>query len=414
MAPYMASPGEEGEEGRVDPRIGTGSTLPSNTLIPRWTEGDSQDPVTTFDLVSVICHHGTPSSGHYTAYCLNNFTDTWYEFDDQYVTAVDDNQVAGCEAYVLFYRKTNDEVCERRYRCVQLIERSPRDLDTPFYISNQWINRFNTFAHPGPISNRDFLCSHGMIDPLKAPFVRDLCMSFNREIWDYLVATFGGGPPCNDLESVCTIPSCATTSQQANVLADRFLNSKVLSSFLQRVQSNDSLPRQMNEAASTTSLPETVLSSKVLSSKVLSSKVLSSKVLSSTVPQRTDSVPPLIVNGNGMREESNGMEENNYTSLIGTFGFDARRDLKRRRHEEKSVGSESLLLTRESPMNGASSLDSWFGEYKQTNDETKNGKKRNRTNDEMSGDVERVPLIATNGCSESAVEESDEETNQVS
>ena len=30
-----------------------------------------------------------------------------------------------------------------------------------FYISKQWINRFNTFAEPGPITNYDFLCRHG-------------------------------------------------------------------------------------------------------------------------------------------------------------------------------------------------------------------------------------------------------------
>lgn len=30
-----------------------------------------------------------------------------------------------------------------------------------FYISRQWLNKFKTFAEPGPISNDDFLCSHG-------------------------------------------------------------------------------------------------------------------------------------------------------------------------------------------------------------------------------------------------------------
>jgi len=30
-----------------------------------------------------------------------------------------------------------------------------------FFISKQWINRFNTFAEPGPITNDDFLCPHG-------------------------------------------------------------------------------------------------------------------------------------------------------------------------------------------------------------------------------------------------------------
>lgn len=30
-----------------------------------------------------------------------------------------------------------------------------------FYVSRQWLNKFKTFAEPGPISNSDFLCSHG-------------------------------------------------------------------------------------------------------------------------------------------------------------------------------------------------------------------------------------------------------------
>lgn len=30
-----------------------------------------------------------------------------------------------------------------------------------FYISRQWLNKFKTFAEPGPISNDDFLCLHG-------------------------------------------------------------------------------------------------------------------------------------------------------------------------------------------------------------------------------------------------------------
>ena len=30
-----------------------------------------------------------------------------------------------------------------------------------FYVSKQWINKFNTFSEPGPISNNDFLCKHG-------------------------------------------------------------------------------------------------------------------------------------------------------------------------------------------------------------------------------------------------------------
>ena len=30
-----------------------------------------------------------------------------------------------------------------------------------FYISREWLNKFNTFAEPGPITNHTFLCPHG-------------------------------------------------------------------------------------------------------------------------------------------------------------------------------------------------------------------------------------------------------------
>lgn len=183
-----------------------------NTSQPQPPQSDQ---ITTYDLVAVICHHGTPASGHYIAYCLNSTSDTWYEFDDQYVTAVDPHQVASCEAYVLFYRKTNDEVCERRLRTVELIERcvssseskqskTDDELDElgQYFISNKWINRFNTFADPGPITNHDFLCEHHMVRPSQSKYVHHLATVFSKEVWDYLISKYGGGPACTTLE-VC-------------------------------------------------------------------------------------------------------------------------------------------------------------------------------------------------------------------
>lgn len=173
-----------------------------NTEEQSTSNSSHEEKITTYDLVSVICHHGTPASGHYTAYCLNSFSDTWYEFDDQYVTAVDPHQVAACEAYVLFYRKNNDQVCQQRLRTVQLIERALEEsAQEEYYVSNQWINRFNTFAEPGPISNYDFLCEHGLVQPSKASSAKDLCTVFPKEIWQYMISKYGGGPACTSLDS---------------------------------------------------------------------------------------------------------------------------------------------------------------------------------------------------------------------
>lgn len=110
---------------------------------------DSSCQTTNYDLLSVICHHGTASSewarsvlswhtpgvlrlfaagsvchvryflgfcsskgvflslflgGHYIAYCRNNGNNLWYEFDDHRVTEVSESCVQNAEAYVLFYK----------------------------------------------------------------------------------------------------------------------------------------------------------------------------------------------------------------------------------------------------------------------------------------------------------------------
>lgn len=46
--------------------------------------------------------------GHYIAYCVNQVDGIWYEFDDSFVKAVSEEEVAGVEAYVLFYQKRSD------------------------------------------------------------------------------------------------------------------------------------------------------------------------------------------------------------------------------------------------------------------------------------------------------------------
>jgi len=47
-----------------------------------------------------------------------------------------------------------------RQRAEQIFKRCERSLMS-FFVSRQWISKFNTFAEPGPISNYDFLCQHG-------------------------------------------------------------------------------------------------------------------------------------------------------------------------------------------------------------------------------------------------------------
>ncbi|XP_012578051.1 PREDICTED: ubiquitin carboxyl-terminal hydrolase 33 isoform X3 [Condylura cristata] len=159
---------------------------------------DSPAQIVTYDLLSVICHHGNASSGHYIAYCRNNLNNLWYEFDDQSVTEVSESTVQNAEAYVLFYRKSSEEAQKERRRISNLLNIMEPSL-LQFYISRQWLNKFKTFAEPGPISNNDFLCVHGGVPPQKASYIEDLVLMLPQNIWDNLYSRYGGGPAVNHL-----------------------------------------------------------------------------------------------------------------------------------------------------------------------------------------------------------------------
>ncbi|XP_055009325.1 ubiquitin carboxyl-terminal hydrolase 20 isoform X2 [Boleophthalmus pectinirostris] len=175
---------------------------------------DSPSQVSTYDLLSVICHHGTAGSGHYIAYCQNVINGQWYEFDDQYVTEVHETVVQNAEAYVLFYRKSSEESVRERQKVVALANMKEPSL-LQFYISREWLNKFNTFAEPGPISNHTFLCHHGGIPPHKYNYIDDLVVIVPQNVWEYLYNSFGGGPAVNHLYM------CAICQVEIEALAKR-------------------------------------------------------------------------------------------------------------------------------------------------------------------------------------------------
>ncbi|XP_023217442.1 ubiquitin carboxyl-terminal hydrolase 3-like isoform X1 [Centruroides sculpturatus] len=70
----------------------------SNMHETRGTSGGS----TLYDLAAVIVHHGSGvGSGHYTAYATHE--GCWHHFNDSTVTLSDEETVANCKAYILFY-----------------------------------------------------------------------------------------------------------------------------------------------------------------------------------------------------------------------------------------------------------------------------------------------------------------------
>lgn len=182
-----------------------------------YLHSDCTSHVTTYELFSVICHHGTAGGGHYTCFALNS--GQWYEFDDQCVTKVSAETVQSCEAYVLFYRKVITSVQEMKNRTKEFTSKSL--VDDNIYISRQWFNRFNTCAEPGPIDNSDFLCHHGSINPERAVSFKQLALMVPRELYEFLHKRYGGCPP---LSNVHVCPSCQALQKRLMAEMERFFH----------------------------------------------------------------------------------------------------------------------------------------------------------------------------------------------
>uniref|UniRef100_A0A183EI09 DUSP domain-containing protein n=1 Tax=Gongylonema pulchrum TaxID=637853 RepID=A0A183EI09_9BILA len=68
-----------------------------------------------------------------------------------------------------------------------------------YYISREWLHRLSTFAHPGPITNHDFLCQHSQILPRRAARLTNYYATISSSLWDLLYEKFGGGPVSSEL-----------------------------------------------------------------------------------------------------------------------------------------------------------------------------------------------------------------------
>ncbi|XP_021011484.1 inactive ubiquitin carboxyl-terminal hydrolase 50 [Mus caroli] len=56
-----------------------------------------------YNLCAVVNHFGDLDGGHYTAFCKNSVTQSWYSFDDTRVSEIPDTSVQTATAYLLFY-----------------------------------------------------------------------------------------------------------------------------------------------------------------------------------------------------------------------------------------------------------------------------------------------------------------------
>ncbi|ALC41162.1 CG8494 [Drosophila busckii] len=181
------------------------SKISSNVYFPLegfdmrpYLHKDCKSQVPTYNLCSVICHHGSVGGGHYTCYARNALNDRWYEFDDQFVTEVSADVVLNCQAYVLFYQKHNPQMKMVREEAINLSTAHPLyEGDIQFYVTREWLSRLATFSEPGPINNQEMLCPHGGILHSKSALISEIAVPIPQPLWDYLYNKFGGGPAVN-------------------------------------------------------------------------------------------------------------------------------------------------------------------------------------------------------------------------
>ncbi|KAM9238414.1 ubiquitin carboxyl-terminal hydrolase 33 isoform 2-T2 [Leptosomus discolor] len=202
-------------------KIGTHVSFPLEGLdLQPFLAKDSPAQIVTYDLLSVICHHGTASSGHYIAYCRNNLNNLWYEFDDQSVTEVSESTVQNAEAYVLFYRYGGGPAVNHLYVChtcqiesERIEKRRKNELEmfirlnrafqeeespSTFYcISMQWFREWEGFVKgkdsdpPGPIDNAKIAVTKCGNAVLKQGADSG---QISEETWNFLQSIYGGGP----------------------------------------------------------------------------------------------------------------------------------------------------------------------------------------------------------------------------
>ena len=58
-----------------------------------------------YKLIGVVLHRGSLNYGHYTSICRNPIDNKWYNYDDDYVRQIPQEEVINEAAYILFYEK---------------------------------------------------------------------------------------------------------------------------------------------------------------------------------------------------------------------------------------------------------------------------------------------------------------------
>ena len=105
MSPNMARAAEPGPSSPEAQPSSLKTTFSPWKHPKRFRAYDREE--TVYELYSVCNHHGSDLlGGHYTAYCKNPTDGRWYSFDDMQTRQVEESEVVGKDAYILFYQKS--------------------------------------------------------------------------------------------------------------------------------------------------------------------------------------------------------------------------------------------------------------------------------------------------------------------
>ncbi|RIB03119.1 hypothetical protein C2G38_2149674 [Gigaspora rosea] len=164
-------------------------------MSPYFKESKDSSDNSKYSLYGLILHRGGIGGGHYIAYAKNSIDDSWYEFDDTYVTKKTEAEVSRLEAYVLFYKKTSPKKEQERQDILSKINDSISE--THLFISRLWFNRWQFMMTPGPITNYDFICSHGGVNWRVYPKLHDMVVRIPFSVYTLLMEKYGtdGSPP---------------------------------------------------------------------------------------------------------------------------------------------------------------------------------------------------------------------------
>jgi ubiquitin carboxyl-terminal hydrolase 22/27/51 len=101
LAPYISSAAAQAKAKPHAPAEDDPDNIDVKTRGSNGAGKDAAPPEPIYELSSVVVHKGKIDNGHYVSYARQG--QEWFRFDDSMVVQVDEKEVLGAEAYMLFY-----------------------------------------------------------------------------------------------------------------------------------------------------------------------------------------------------------------------------------------------------------------------------------------------------------------------